>query len=262
MSKKKRKTKSNNTSVLNFIYITACVVVCVISLGGILVFPAIAKKIAFADPSVVAMNQESQNILLIIFFSAFLLAMFILYNKNKQPFWVNPQAELYEHEHQMLSAEFGSGTAEKTKILRNISVCILICVILFYAVFFSICPRTELCENGEIKTYDYFNNITENHNIKEADTIIVHIELYRTKRERYYYIENVFVFSGKQYSFAFSSFGDMTNEEILEYMLRLKSDFAEKYVIRDTALLEELCRDQRFTEAEKALVYELFDYTE
>lgn len=263
MAKKKRKATSNITSVLNFIYITACVVYCVISLGGILVFPAIAKKIVFADPSAVALNQESQNILLIIFFFAFSLAMFVLYNKNKNLFWGQSQAGIYEQENKMLYTKFGSGNAEKnkTKILKNIAACILIFVILFYAVFFSIYPRTVLCKNDEIKTYDYFNNVTETRNIQEADTIIVHIELYRTRRESYYYIENVFIFSDKQYSFASSSFGDMTNEEILEYMLRLKSDFAEKYVVRDTALVEELCQDQHFTEAEKALVYELFDYT-
>jgi hypothetical protein len=54
----------------------------------------------------------------------------------------------------------------------------------------------------------------------------------------------------------------MTNEEILEYMLSLKSDFAGKCVIRDSHLVKALCRDRKFTEAEKALVYELFDYTE
>ncbi len=262
MARKKRKTKSNSASVLKFIYITACVVLCVISLGGILIFPAIAKKIAFADSSVVALNQESHNILLIIIFAAFLVAMFISYNKNKQLFWGQYQAGLQEQEHQMLSMEFGNDTVKKIKLkyLRNTVICILIFVALFYIVFFSIYPRTVLCKNDEIKTYDFFNNVTETHDIREADTIIVNIELYKTKREQYYYIENVFVFSDKQYSFTFSSFGDMKNEEILEYMLRLKSDFSEKYVVRDTALVEELCQDQHFTAEEKALVYELFDY--
>ena len=45
-------------------------------------------------------------------------------------------------------------------------------------------------------------------------------------------------------------------------MLRLKSDFAGKCVIKDSDYVKALCKDRKFTEAEKALVYELFDYTE
>ena len=126
----------------------------------------------------------------------------------------------------------------------------------------SIYPRTVLCKNNEIKTYNSFNEITETHNLYEADKIIINMGIEHTRRYKHYYIQNIFVFDGKEYIFSFNSFDKMENTEILEYMLRLKSDFVEKYVVKDAALVEELCRDKNFTAEEKALVYELFDYEE
>jgi hypothetical protein len=52
----------------------------------------------------------------------------------------------------------------------------------------------------------------------------------------------------------------MDRMEVLEYMLRKKSDINGKYEVRGLNLMEKLCKDKNFTPEEKALVYELFDY--
>ena len=150
--------------------------------------------------------------------------------------------------------------SQKAKL--KIYICVII-AILFFAmsvalIFFGIHPRTVMCENGEIKTYNSFNEATETLNLEQADNLVFRINIVGARHKSYTF-SVAFAFGEKEYSFLYSQFAQMETEEALEYMLRLKSDFGGKCIVEDAELIEKLCKDQRFTETEKLLVYELFD---
>ena len=176
-----------------------------------------------------------------------------------------PHGKWYEQGTPVFSVDFWRGMSEKAKlkIFGGIVASILIFAISLSISFLAIYPRRVLCENGEIKTYNSFNELAETRDIGEADYLIICVDRSGgSKNKVSYHIDEVFVFGGKEYAFSCFSFDNMETEEALEYMLRIKSDFAGKCVIRDSDLVKALCRDRKFTEAEKALVYELFDYSE
>ena len=276
MAKKKRKPHKKPmryplSALDKFVYIAACAVFCILSVGNMLLFLLISRNLAFDDASVVACHQEGYMILyqvpLVIFFVGLLISTSILYNSKKPLFgnksFVPRQGYWYDPEPPVFSLKFWRGMNEKTKskIFLGTVICILVFAISVSVALLSIYPRTVLCKNDEIKTYNSFNEITETSDIRESDKLIIKIVLTGGKSKAYN-IETTFVFGENEYDFLYTEFGNMETEEILEYMIRLKSDFEGKYEVRDTDCISLLCKDRNFTEAEKALVYKLFDYTE
>ena len=254
------------------VYNTASVIFVILSFGSLIVPLLVSKAIAFSEPSVIAMRQSGIIILcyvlLIMFFAAFAVAAGVLQNKRK-PLFENKSfkprdGQPYKKETPMFSKEFWQNMSEKTKVKLYFGavICVLVLALSLFIAFMGIYPRDVLLKSGEIKTYNSFNELAESHNIENADRLVISIGMSSTRYGTSYQIICGFVFGEDKFWFDQLSFDNMETEEILEYMLALKEDFGGKCVIEDTDLVKSLCRDRRFNETEKALVYELFGYSE
>ena len=276
MAKKKRKPHKKPmryplSALDKFVYIAACAVFAVLSLGSLSVMILISKAIAYKDASAVAVSLNDISIALylplVMFFIVIAVATGVTY-KNKKPLFGNKsfvprQDQRYKQEAPVFSAEFWQNMSEKAKlkIFRNLVIGILIFAISLSLSLLAIHPRTALCENGEIKTYNSFNELTETRNIEKADYLIIRIvSCGGTTGRTSYRMDEVFVFGGKEYAFSCFSFDNMETKEALVYMLRLKSDFKGKHKLEGSELIDKFCKRNGFTAEEKALVYELFDY--
>jgi hypothetical protein len=277
MAKKKRKPHKKPmryplSALDKFVYNAAIVVSVALCFGSILIFLLISRGVVFSDPAVIASYQEGYLILylmpMMVFFAA--LAVFLgVVKEKKKPLFENesfqPQdGRVYIKETPVFSKEFWRGLSEEARLKVFWVAIAVILSFAFSIIIATMClyPRDVLLENGEIKHYNSLNELTETKNIYKAERLVIGIGINGSKSGTSYYIELEFVYGDGEYRFEHTAFDDMTNEEILEYMLRLKSDFAGKCVIRDSDLVKALCRDRNFTETEKALVYELFDYND
>ena len=160
-----------------------------------------------------------------------------------------------------MSRKFWQEMTEKTRkrlwtILVIIVVLIFVCTVLLS---FFILPRTVLDRENSLKTYDSFGNLTKTVNVEDSDMIIFSID--KVRRSYKYYIEMEITFAEKTYSFGTGSFEKMSESEALEYMIYLKSLVGENYAIDDIERMEKLINSQKYNAEEKALVYELFDYS-
>ncbi len=276
MAKKKRKPHKKPmryplSALDKLVYIVSCAVCGILSFCSLFVMLIIGNALAYNDSSAVAVHLNDTSILLcvplVLFFLVAAVAVGVAY-KSKKPLFGNktfvPQGKWYEQETPVFSADFWRGMGEKAKlkIFGGIVASILIFAISLSISLLAIYPRRVLCENGEIKTYNSFNELAETRDIGKADYLIICVDRSGgSKNKVSYHIDEVFVFGGKEYAFSCFSFDNMETEEALEYMLRIKSDFKGKYKLKGTELIDKFCRRNSLTEAEKALVYELFDYT-
>jgi len=258
MAKKKRKKHKKPmryplSALDKFVYIAACAVFAVLSLGSVLVMLLISKAIAYKDASAVAVRLNDISILLylplVLFFIVIAIATGVIY-KSKKPLFGNKsfvprQDQWYEQEAPVFSAEFWRDMSEKAKlkIFGRFVIGILIFAISLSLSLLAIHPRTVLCENGEIKTYNAFNELTETRDIEKADHLIIRIvSSGGTKGRTSYHMNEIFVFSGKEYAFSCFSFDNMETEEALEYMLRIKSDFKGKCKLEGSELIAKFCK--------------------
>jgi hypothetical protein len=161
-----------------------------------------------------------------------------------------------------MSRKFWQEMTEKTRkrlwtILVIIVALIFVCTVL---VSFFILPRTVLDRENSLKTYDSFGNLTKTVNVEDSDMIIFSIDKGRPST-RHYYIKMEITFAEKTYSFSTGLFEKMSESEALEYMIYLKSLVGENYAIDGIERMEKLINSQKYNSEEKALVYELFDYS-
>ena len=281
MAKKKRKPhkkpmRTPLSKLDKFVYWATSILGLIISVVIQFIYAQISNHIAFSDISVIASSSpDAASILFLpLIFLIWVLSFFsiiYLYYDKKQPIFGNknfnpPPNQPYVETPPIFSLKFWREMSKKTK--SRLKKFIIVTTVLF-SVFsalslLGICQRSILDKVDNIKTYNSFNKLTSTYNIEKADKMIIDVGCNTGPKGGItsYYIEIVFVFGDEKFSFTQHSFNGMDRMEVLEYMLRKKSDINGKYEVRGLNLMEKLCKDRNFTEAEKALVYELFDYTE
>ena len=232
----------------------------------------ISDKIARAEDFAVAVSGSDMSLLILPFFFLLLFIslfpIYLCYDKEQpifgnKSFKPNP-GQFYEEETPIVSRKFWREMSDETRNkLAKFWVAVSVLFVTFFALsLFGIYPRSVLDKENNIKTYNSFNEVTDIYSVEKADKLIIDIGVSSSRSSRSYYIEIIFVFGDKEYGFGQGTFQGMKREDVLEYMLRKKSEFNDKYEVNGTNLMEKLCKDRKFTEAEKALVYELFDYNE
>lgn len=235
------------------------------------IFLDLAKSVAYSDESVIAWVGNgssaalaSMPLAMVISFSIILPPAFAI--DRKQPLFGNKRfvpkpGQFVITLTPIMSRKFWQEMTEKTRkrlwtILVIIVALIFVCTVL---VSFFILPRTVLDRENSLKTYDSFGNLTKTVNVEDSDMIIFSID--KVRRSYKYYIEMEITFAEKTYSFGTGSFEKMSESEALEYMIYLKSLVGENYAIDDIERMEKLINSQKYNAEEKALVYELFDYS-
>ena len=237
------------------------------------IFQDLAKSVAYSDESVIALVGNgssaalaSMPLAMVISFSISLPPAFAI--DRKQPLFGNKRfvpkpGQFVITLTPIMSRKFWQEMTEKTRkrlwtILVIIVALIFVCTVL---VSFFILPRTVLDRENSLKTYDSFGNLTKTVNVEDSDMIIFSIDKGKGRRSRHYYIKMEITFAEKTYSFGTGSFEKMSESEALEYMIYLKSLVGENYAIDGIERMEKLINSQKYNAEEKALVYELFDYS-
>ncbi len=137
-----------------------------------------------------------------------------------------------------------------------------------------ICPRYVLDENDNILKYNSFNINTDTFDIEDAEKMIIDVGIsshhshingrhnfitHYLLKSYSYYLEIKFVFEDNTYSFKSGTFYEMTSEEMLRYMLYLKSLFPGRYEIIGENYADVVIGRKNYNSAEAYLLYELLD---
>ena len=235
------------------------------------IFRDLAKSVAYSDESVIAWVGNGSSVALasmplamVIGFSIGLPPAFAF--DRKQPLFGNKRfvpkpGQIVITLTPIMSRKFWQEMTEKTRRRLWTILVIIVALIFVCTVFvsFFILPRTVLDMENNLKTYDSFGNLTKTVHVEDSDTIVFSID--KVRRSYKYYIKMEITFAEKTYSFGTGSFEKMSDSEALEYMIYLKSLVGENYAIDGIEQMEELINSQKYNAEEKALVYELFDYS-
>lgn len=116
-----------------------------------------------------------------------------------------------------------------------------------------------LDENNNILKYNSFDKNTATFDITDADKVIIGIDHINHKGKSRYYVQIQFVFDDDTYTFSEGSFCEMNTEEMLRYILYLKSLFPGRYEITDADKAYTLIERNHYNAAEACLLYELLD---
>lgn len=233
----------------------------------------IPNKVAFADNSVIALSINYFTVnhaaILMLLVTINIVLPLSLGLQNKQPIFGNkhfkPSSDFpTEKVCPLFTKEFRDSISVKRK--KKIKKFVLLfCVI--YMISAIILPlsfnhRSVLHKNNDCSTYNAFGKVTHEQNITEAEKMIIKVDHRIGTRTGHisYNTEISFVFESKQYNFNLSWF-DMTTEKALKHAIYLKGFFKDgKYEIVNANDIDNLLRDNTYTSAEAALVYQLFDY--
>ncbi len=274
-----RKQKKQPLSLLDKV-----LYICVILLGfvlGVMVIDffgvKVPQKFAFADNNVVAYISDSSVVccvpLCMVIAAAFATPATLGLEK-KQPIFRNKKVKLSPFTvmiktHPLFSKEFRENLTVKTVRKTKMVVLLFVVLILISAAIvpFGMYPRTVLDKDNNCITYDTFNEEIERINITEAEKTIINISYSRgysrggRRRGPSWGIQIIFVFENQEYRFGLGAFRELSKEEALQYMIDIKKCLGEgNYEIANTERMDDLIRKNRYTNAEKALIYELFEY--
>ena len=226
-------------------------------------------EFAFTDESIVA----AENTLLLLCASPMILFISlaiaipaglglqkkqpIFGNKRFTPSFTKPVMKTFP----LISKDFWLHLEEKSKRRMKkigivLAVLFLICAIILPFGFY---PREILDRENNFYAYDFRNQQTHCQNIRDAEKMEIDIA-YSSGRSSRCHLRIAFVFEDQTYHFYLRSFYGMTTEETLEYMLYLKSFFADgRYEITHAERVESLIWRRDFNASEAALLYKLFD---
>ncbi|MBO5024267.1 MAG: hypothetical protein J6D11_08180 [Clostridia bacterium] len=163
--------------------------------------------------------------------------------------------------HPIFSEEFKKNLPEKKKrsIKRAVCICLVLLVVFSLLSILGICPRYVLDENNNILKYNSFDKNTATFDITDADKVIIGIDHINHKGKSRYYVQIQFVFDDDTYTFSEGSFCEMNTEEMLHYMLYLKSIFLGRCEIIGQDNADRIILRRKYTAAEASLLYELLD---
>ncbi len=272
--KKSRLQKPPLSKLDKAIYVLIMLISLLIMVGGMVIFMVtIPKAIGFSEKNIVAVNPTESLWVMILIFSfsgmTMIVAAFgidnkrpIFGNKKFKPSILHPTIKTYP----IFSKEFHNNLTDKEKLTIRITLVVLLMLFVANVVLipFTLYKRNVLSRDNEIFSYNVYNERIQEYKVEDAEKLIIKIVGQGggwRKPSPDYEISLEFVYSDDSYVFTLDSFGPMLRKEKLNYMLYLKGLFKDAtYEIENVELMEKLVSDQRFSESEIKLVYELFDY--
>ncbi len=228
----------------------------------------IAEKVAYYDVDVIAFNNgfiylTSLPLILLLTCSAIVIATMGL--KNKQPIFGNKNYKAKYNEYTIkvypvFSDEFKNIYIKKNKKqVKTIAKIFLSVLFVFLLILpFGICSREVITKDNQFFTVNSFNRISHSCAVEDFDKLVINVNM--SGKNRNYVIDLDFISSDKTYTFSPDNFSEMSMEDALIYMLKLKSIFKDnEYEIKNADRLHFLMLQNDYTNNEKALIYELFD---
>lgn len=244
--------------------ITAVMTVCVIQFAI-----TIPENIAFSDGVIAVSSQSSWFNFMMIFMVWVMLNLPMLIgldkkiplfgNKSFKPSGKHPAVTLTP----LFTKKFFTELTRKKRRYIKIYFIALVIITLVSAVVVGlcICPRKTLDENGNLVTYDSFNNITNESKLANAKYFTVSVEKVRQTRYRYHHqIEVEIIYFDESYTFSLPQFENMSVEEAVKFLLDVKEDLGSvRFRVEKAEDLEEVFDYYDYSEYEKKLIRELFD---
>lgn len=229
------------------------------------------------DPTIVAFDNDNSWQLLFCFPFSFILILLIfiplayIFNGDLPPIFGNPNynppaRQPIIHADPIISKAFWKKIDRDTIDEIKKSSLGLIIALLITAPLLLLClsPGQVMKIDHSLKTYNSFHQITHSAKIEEVDEL--QIEIYRASRHKRvsydYGIEISFLFDDASYHFRLGDFNQMNTKEALQYLNDLKAIVPNtKCTIEHTDRMEQLLKDNHYSEEEIQLIYQLFEYT-
>ena len=122
---------------------------------------------------------------------------------------------------------------------------------------FGFCPRDTLDDNNVLKAYNSFNKETHSINMDDTEKLIINVE--KEHKKWSFYIELYFVTEDYTYSLNENSFKNLSLEETLKYMLKIKNSFKDgRCEVSDEKYVDRLIFFGNYSPTEEALIRSLF----
>ena len=264
------------SAVDKVIYLGSSLVLLLIGVFSLYCFAGVLpSKAAFADPSVIALGSKGILFTLpMMLFLSLVLPCIILIGgySQKLPLLGNPQYKAPAFSHTIKTfplfshAFFDNLTSQqKQHIKKDVTLLLVVFSICLMLLPFSLFPRVVFTNQHEFITYNAFNQVTQQYHLSNAQRLGIeaHYSNGGIRNGPFWWISMNFIVPAEEpLVLTPQMFSQMTDEEALQYMLYLKSLFqTEAYEVLRTDLLEDVIRDQRYTDAEAKLLYQLFDVT-
>lgn len=228
----------------------------------------IPDKIAFSDSSVIAARSRvwtalcSSPFVSMVSFSVILSSNSGL--KNRQPIFGNKKFKPRMFEpvlkvYPLFSKEFRENMdKEKKEKIKKYSLVFLCFLVLFVIIVpFGFCPRDTLDDNNVLKAYNSFNKETHSINMDDTEKLIINVE--KEHKKWSFYIELYFVTEDYTYSLNENSFKNLSLEETLKYMLKIKNSFKDgRCEVSDEKYVDRLIFFGNYSPTEEALIRSLF----
>lgn len=232
----------------------------------------IARKIAFADPSVVAGDAEIGilcSLPLTLFFMAMVILVYSFGLKKRQPILGNKtyQAPAFAHTiktYPLFSRDFRENLHPQSRqsLKRTLTILIVLLLACLLLLPFGFYSRRVLTDDHQLVTYNSFNRISDSHDIREAERTTISVSLWRRRALRRPILQLTFEFENTTYFLYIEDFREMSREDALRYILSLKDVLgAVNYDFSGESKLDYMIHYQRYTPAEAELLYQLFDIT-
>ncbi len=245
--------------------ITAVMTVCAIQL--VITIP---DDIAFSDGVIAVTSQSSWFSFMMIFMVGTMLNLPMLIgldrkiplfgNKSFKPSGKYPAVTLTP----LFTKKFFTELTRKKR--RHIKIYFIALAIIFLVcavvVGLCVCPRKTLDENRRLITYNTFNQVTHEQKIENCKSFTVCVEWVSRRRGVGHHQAAVkFEFADCTYSFSLPQFEKMSVKDSLEYLLNVKEDLGKaRFRVENAEDLEEVFVHFDYSEYEKSLIYELFDF--
>ena len=228
-------------------------------------------QIAFSDPNVIASTSDSLPISAILFsFTVGMGSNILVISgwRTRQPLFGNPKykPKLFEPTmkvYPLFSKQFLQDRTEKqrAKIRKTTHIILALILILALLTSLSFCKRIDLTRDLQFVRYNSFNVPNSSRDMRSAEKLIISIERTHHRHGFSYYISMQFIYPDDTYELDFGRFRGIHwgGESTLQQMLYIKGFFDGRYALEDVNRIARLCRN--FNSAEKALIYDLFDYS-
>ena len=260
------------------IYILFLLLIIAIVFAPILLFALVLpNELIDNDPTIVAFDNDNSWQLLFCFPFSFVLILLIviplayIFNGDLPPIFGNPNykppvRQPIIHADPIISKAFWKKIDRDTiGDVRKSSIGLIVALLVTAPVLLlCLSPGQVLEKDHSLKTYNSFHQITHSAKIEEVDEL--QIEIYRASRHKSvsydYGIEISFLFDETAYHFRLGDFNRMNTQDILQYLNDLKAIVPDtKCTIEHIDRMEQLLKDNHYSEDEIQLIYQLFEYT-
>ena len=237
----------------------------------ILFIKVIPTAIAFSRPDVVAFMSGIATVLcpFPIFVAIMLLTIIpaaqglekkqpIFGNKSFKPRFGSAVINVFP----LFSRDFRDKVYPRVrrKVRRYCLIAGMVLLISILLLPFGLYQGKALSRDGTLRTYNVFGQVSHSSSIDEAEQMVIRITG-RRGRHNSPAVAIRYVCQGQTYQFPTGAFDEENHSATLAYMIRLKEQRDGRYEVETNwDRLERFLDLENFTDEERALICELFDY--